>query len=180
MKTIKEKIKAKAKATKEKVKGKLKGAKKAKAVAVVAVAALALSGCLDTAPASRATTANYCIEIAVKVGDNARDNKFDLPFTIGDGALASADSAGSTETQTTTPTMDIKPDIDIKYNDAIAGATAASKTVLGSIGDGLEAVLKLMQTKESGTVAVTKTDGTAATVKCENGQCEFCTDCDPK
>lgn len=180
MKTIKDKIKAKAKATKEKVKGKLKGAKKAKAVAVLAVAALALSGCLDTAPASRATSANYRIEIAVKVGDNARDNKFDLPFTIGDGALASADSAGSTETQTTTPTMDIKPDIDIKYNDAIAGATAASKTVLGSIGDGLEAVLKLMQMKESGTVAVTKTDGTSATVKCENGQCEFCTDCDPK
>ena len=180
MKTIKEKIKAKAKATKEKVTGKLKGAKKAKAVAVVAVAALALSGCLDTAPASRATTANYRIEIAVKVGDNARDNKFDLPFTIGDGALASADSAGSTETQTTTPTMDIKPDIAIKYNDAIAGATAASKTVLGSIGEGLEAVLKLMQSKETGTVAVTKTDGTAATVKCENGQCEFCTDCDPK
>lgn len=180
MKTIKDKIKAKAKATKEKVKGKLKGAKKAKAVAVVAVAALALSGCLDTAPASRATSANYRIEIAVKVGDNARDNKFDLPFTIGDGALASADSAGSTETQTTTPTMDIKPDLDIKYNDAIAGATAASKTVLGSIGEGLEAVLKLMQSKETGTVAVTKTDGTAATVKCENGQCEFCTDCNPK
>lgn len=179
MKTIKEKIKAKAKATKEKVKGKLKGAKKAKAVAVVAVAALALSGCLDTAPASRATTANYRIEIAVKVGDNARDNKFDLPFTIGDGALASADSAGSTETQTTTPTMDIKPNLDVKYNDAIAGATAASKTVLGSIGEGLETVLKLMQAKESGTVAVTKTDGTSATVKCENGQCEFCPDCTP-
>lgn len=180
MKTIKDKIKAKAKATKEKVKGKLKGAKKAKAVAVLAVAALALSGCLDTAPASRATTANYRIDVTVKVDDGAKGNTFNLPFTIGDGALASADSAGSTETQTTTPTMDIKPDLDIKYNDAIAGATAASKTVLGSIGEGLEAVLKLMQSKETGTVAVTKTDGTAATVKCENGQCEFCTDCDPK
>lgn len=180
MKTIKDKIKAKAKATKGKVKGKLKGAKKAKAVAVLAVAALALSGCLDTAPASRATSANYRIEVTVKVGDSARNNKFELPFTIGDGALASADSAGSTETQTTTPTMDIKPDLDVKYNDAISGATAASKTVLGSIGEGLEAVLKLMQSKETGTVAVTKTDGTAATVKCENGQCEFCADCMPQ
>ena len=180
MKTIKEKIKAKAKATKEKVKGKLKGAKKAKAVAVVAVAALALSGCLDTAPASRATTANYRIDVTVKVDDGAKGNTFNLPFTIGDGALASADSAGSTETQTTTPTMDIRPDIDVRYNDAFAGATAASRTVLGSIGDGLTAVLNLMQSKETGTVAVTKTDGTAATVKCENGQCEFCTDCIPQ
>lgn len=178
IKGIKEKVKAKASATKDKVKGKLKGKKCAALVALFMCAALC--GCLETTPASRATTANYRIEVTVKVDDGARDNTFNLPFTIGDGALASADSAGSTETQTTTPTMDIKPDIDVRYNDAIASATAASKSVLGSIGDGLETVLRLMQSKETGTVPVVKTDGTAATVKCENGQCEFCTDCEPK
>ena len=180
-KPVKDKVKAKAKATKEKVKGKLKGNKKKAAVAALLLC-LAFAGCLDTAPASRATTASYRIDVTVKVDDGARGNTFNLPFTIGDGALASADSAGSTETQTTTPTMDIKPDIDVRYNDAIAGATAASKSVLGSIGDGLETVLRLMQSKETGTVPVVKTDGTAATVKCEGGQCSFCTDgaCNPQ
>lgn len=176
MATVKDRIKAKAKATKAKVKGKLKGAKKAKAVAVLAIAALAFAGCLDTAPTSRGTSATYG-DIIVKIGDKAKDNS--VTVKLGDGALASADSKGSTETQTITPTMDIRPDIDVRYNDAIAGATAASKSVLGSIGDGLTAVLDLMQSKKSGTVAVTKTDGTAATVKCENGQCSYCEDCQP-
>ena len=35
----------------------------------------------------------------------------------------------------------------------------------------------MMLNKKSGTVKVTKTDGTEATVKCENGQCSFCEDC---
>lgn len=176
-KPTKDKIKGKAKAIKQKVKGKLKGKKCAALVALFMCAALC--GCLETTPASRATTANYRIDVTVKVDDGAKGNTFNLPFTIGDGALASADSAGSTETQTTTPTMDIKPDIDVRYNDAIAGATAASKTVLGSIGDGIEAVLGLMQSKGKGTVTVTKTDGTSAIVSCKDGQCEFCKDCEP-
>lgn len=171
-KSVKEKIKSKAKTVKDKLKEKLKVKKpKRAAVAVATLAALALTGCMGTAPASRATTATYG-DIIVKLGERARNNK--ITVTLGDGALASADSAGSTETQTTTPTMDIKPDIDLRYNDAIAGATAASKTVLGSIGDGIEAVLQLMQSKGSGTVQVQKTDGTTATVECADGQCSFC------
>ena len=170
-KNVQDKIKSKAKAAKAKVKGKLKG-KKTAAAALLAAGLCALAGCLDTAPASRATTATYG-DIIVKLGDRARDNK--VTITLGDGALASADSSGSTETQTTTPTMDIKPDIDLRYNDAIAGATATSKGVLETLTDaGAQAVLKLMQSKETGTVQVVKTDGTTATVQCADGQCSFC------
>ena len=100
--------------------------------------------------------------------------------TMGDGALASADSSGSTETQTATPTVDVKPDIDVRYNDAIAGATTASKGVLETLlASSANKVLALMQSKETSIVEVQKTDGTNATVKCENGQCSFCEDCTP-
>jgi len=173
-KTIKDKIAKGRDKLRDKIASKVKGKKKAAPMAVLAVLAAIVSGCMETQPASRATTASYG-DIIVKVGDRAKNNTVNV--TLGDGALASADSSGSTETQTATPTMDIKPDINVRYNDAIAGATAASKSVLGSIGTGIEAVLELMQSKKTGTVAVTKTDGTAATVNCKDGQCEFCDDC---
>lgn len=180
-KPVKEVVKAKIAKVKDKVKS-IKG--KVKGVAAVAVPCgflAALAGCsFDTTPASRATTASYEIAVEVSVDEGAKSTTVNVPFTFGDGALASADSTGSTETQTATPTLDIRTRIDARYNDAISGATAASKTTLGLIGDGLTGVLDLMSSKKSGTVAVTKTDGTAATVKCENGQCEFCEDCTPQ
>ena len=144
-------------------------------VAISAFGMASLCGCSTATPASRATTAQYRIEFSL--GDSARSNT--VRFTFGDGALASADSSGSNETQTATPTVDVKPDIDVHYNDAIAGATNASKGVLDLIATGKAAVLELMSSKKSGTVEVTKTDGTTATVKCENGQCSFCEDCAP-
>lgn len=182
--TMKEKIAAKKGKAKDKLAAKVK-AKGGKCAALAALVAFAcvLSGCMDTNPASRANSNRFGdVEPGVKVviGEYACSNTVSVtvPVTIGDGVLASADSAGSTETQTATPTLDIRTKIDARYNDAISGATAASKSVLGSIGDGLTAVLDMMQNKKSGTVQVTKTDGTTATVKCENGQCGFCTDCE--
>lgn len=174
-KPVKEAVKAKAKAIKTKVKGKVKGA------CALAIGLLLVAGCsFDTTPASRATTASYEISVEVCVDEGVRSTTVNVPFTFGDGALASADSTGSTETQTATPTLDIRTRIDARYNDAISGATAASKTTLGLVGDGITGVLDMMASKKSGTVKVTKTDGTAATVKCENGQCEFCEDCTPR
>lgn len=169
---VKTKIKAKAKATKAKVKGKLKGAKTCAIAA--ALLALGLAGCMDTAPASRATTATYEYNYYFTTGANNNT----VTNTLGDGALASADSEGSTETQTATPTLDIRTKIDARYNDALAAASSASRSVLGAIGDGVSGVLDLMSSKKTGTVKVTKTDGTPATVKCEDGQCSFCEDCE--
>ena len=176
-KPVKDAVKAKVKSVKKKVKGKVKGVA---AVAVLCGFLAALAGCsFDTTPASRATTASYEIAVEVSVDEGAKSTTVNVPFTFGDGALASADSTGSTETQTATPTLDIRTKIDARYNDAISGATAASKTTLGLIGDGITGVLDMMASKKSGTVAVTKTDGTPATVKCENGQCSICEDCTP-
>lgn len=96
------------------------------------------------------------------------------------GTAAQANETSGTETMTATndlkPTNTTEVPIDVRYNDAMAAASTASKGVLSSIGSGLDGVLQLMQSKQSGTVQVTKTDGTAATVKCEDGQCSFCED----
>ncbi len=180
-KTIKEKIaKGKAKIAEKlaaKVKAKKSGCSNCTPACIFAVVSLALAGCMETQPASRATTATYG-DIIVKVGDDAKSNT--VHISLGDGALASADSAGSTETQTATPTMDIKPDIDVAYNDAIKNATDASKGVLEKLTDsGAQAVLKMMSEKTSGTVTVPTKDGGSMVVKCENGQCAPCDDCTP-
>ena len=104
------------------------------AVAFALVLAATMCGCLDTAPASRATSASYRIDITLKVADGARGNTFNLPLTMGDGALASADSEGSTETQTITPTQttDVKPDVDLNYNDPAKAAADSAGGVAES------------------------------------------------
>lgn len=173
-KPIKEKVKEKAKALKEK----LKGAKKSAAL-VAALGATVLCGCLDTNPASRANDNRVGdIEPSVKVniGDGACSNVVNVtvPITLGDGLIASADSAGSTETQTATPTLDIRTKIDARYNDALAAASTTSKGVIESLTEvGANKVLALMADKSTGSVEVTKKDGTTATVECANGQCSF-------
>lgn len=176
-KTVKERVKAKAKAVKEKLKGKAKI--KASVAIMAAILSLVLyEACSTATPASRATTASYEINVKVSMDEGVKSATVNVPFTFGDGALASADSSGSTETQTATPTVDVKPDVDVHYNDAIAGASAASRGVLETLlASSAKKVLELMESKETGTVEVQKTDGSSATVKCENGQCSFCEDC---
>lgn len=180
MQAMKEKIESKKARARGKLAAKVKAGKSAAAAALFLCAALC--GCMDTNPASRANSNRFGdVEPGVKIviGEGACSNvvSVTVPVTIGDGVLASADSAGSTETQTATPTMDIKPDIDVRYNDALAAASAASRGVLETLTPaGADAVLKLMGSKETGTVDVVKTDGTTATVKCEDGQCSFCTE----
>ena len=97
----------------------------------------------------------------------------------------SLESTGSTETisptSTQTPTTDVKPDIDVHYNDAIKNATDASKGVLESLAAASASkVVQMMSSGGTGTVEVTKADGTTGTVKCENGQCSLCEDCTTK
>lgn len=181
--TIKTKVKAKAKAVKEK----LKGAKKCAVLGVITtgLGSVMVCGCMDTNPASRATSnAIGDVEPTVKVVlENSSSNTVNVTVktTFGDGAIASADSSGSTETQTATPTLDIRTKIDARYNDALAAASTTSKGVIETLTTaGANKVLELMASKQTGTVEVEKKDGTTATVKCENGQCEICTDCELK
>ncbi|MBQ2629218.1 MAG: hypothetical protein IJG13_06025 [Kiritimatiellae bacterium] len=177
-KSIKEKVKDKAKATKEKVKAKAKGAKRCAVLVLMCGLCVALTGCMDTNPASRATSnAIGDVEPAVKVVvENASSNTISVVVktTFGDGAIASADSSGSTETQTATPSMSIPVKIDARYNDAMAAASTTSKSVLDTLTDwGKEAVLGMMASKATGKVEVEKKDGTKATVECKDGQCSL-------
>ena len=170
-KSIKDKIKAKAKATKKKVKGKLKAPAAIMAAMLVTILA---GGCSTATPASRSTTAQYRIEFSFD--DSARNNT--VTVTLGDGALASADSAGSTETQTATPTVDVKPDVNLNY--AQGGGITNRGTGGGSAGilesltaDSLKLLKSYVAGKKSGTVTLTKKDGTTVTADCKDGECTF-------
>lgn len=150
---------------------------------IVTVCALvALAGCSTATPASRATTANYEINVKVSVDESAKSTTVNVPFTFGDGALASADSSGSTETQTATPTLDIKPDVNVNYaqgggitNRGTGGAKAAGAAgIIESLtAEGLSMLKDYVCNKKSGTVTLAKKDGTTVTADCKEGSCTF-------
>jgi len=178
-KPTKEKVKEKAKAVKERVKSK---AKRLASFILLFGFVAALAGCQTPGQASRGTSNNEGdVEPTVKteIGERAQSNTVSVTIKIthGDGAIASADSSGSTESQTQTPTFDISPKTDLRYNDALSAASTTSKGILETLTTaGANKVLSLMADKTTGTVEVEKKDGSTATVKCENGQCSLCTD----
>ena len=173
------------------------GKGKGKTCAAVAVAlALALfAGCAtsDSAQPAKSQTQNNTFEdCTIIVAANVKLPVAGTNATIeADGgalptlelftqtqSLESSGTESYAQTATQTPTTDIKPDIDVHYNDAMKNATDASRGVLESLMSGSASkVLELMASKESGTVEVQKKDGTTATVECNDGQCSLCTDC---
>ena len=166
-KPAKDRVKEKAAAVKAKakaVKGKIKGAAKC---AVAFALLLALAGCATSDPASRLTKAEYG-DIKVCVDEHARDVTVNI--TIGDGAIASADSAGSTETMTANPTNDVKPDtnIDVPINKA-----SGAQSVGSVLGDAAATAVKGLFTK-SGTGTTTSTQKTenCADGNCTDGECK--------
>lgn len=175
----KEKVKAKIAAAKKKIARKVKGS-----VAIMAaILSLVLyEGCSTATPASRATSASYEINVKVCMDENVKSATVNVPFTFGDGALASADSSGSTETQTATPTLDIKPDINVNYaqgggitNRGTGGAKASGAAgILESLtAEGLAMLKDYIVNKKSGTVTLSKKDGTTVTADCKDGSCTF-------
>ena len=94
----KEKVKAKIAKAKAKINRKAKGM-----CACIAAFALAfVCGCMTPEQASRSTNATYGdmeAKVATDIGEKAHNNAVtvDIKVTIGDGAIASADSSGSTE-----------------------------------------------------------------------------------
>ena len=196
-KTMKDKIKAKVAKANAKTRGRVAKAV-AKAACALAVAACA-TGCMHPGEqAAKAETMNVTIKdsvIAVNIGArkamaNSASNVVELAeetartydVTILSQAQSLDSSGTETFGQTQTPTMDIKPDIDVRYNDALAAASTASKGVLESLtAAGASKVLAMMANKSTGTVEVERNDGTTATVKCRDGQCSLCEDggCNP-
>jgi len=194
-KTIKGKDKAarKTAAAKRKIARKCKG----KCAAIVAALGLALlaTGCAtsDNAQPAKANTMNNTFDdcIIVVATHASVSNRIvtaegtkDIPAVELFTQTQSLENSGTdttTQTTTQTPTTDVKPDIDVHYNDALKNATDASKGVLETLATAsANKVLSMMASKESGTVEVTKTDGSKAMVECKDGQCSLCTDCEVK
>lgn len=193
-KTVKGKAKAEAKIAK--AKRKIARKCRGKCAALVAAFGLAmLCGCAtsdSTQPAKAQTQNNTFDDCIIVVATHCSvsnrivtaDGTKDIPAVELFTQTQSLENSGTdttSQTATQTPTTDVKPDIDVKYNDAIAAASATSKGILETLtADGANAVLELMSSKKTGTVEVTKTDGSTATVECKDGQCSFCSDCTVK
>lgn len=132
------KVKDKVNAAKEKVaakkgKAKRKVGKAVKAVGAFALICSMLVGCATSEPASRATTARYGdIRVTIEACSNCTAR-----ITLGDGAIASADSTGSTESITANPTTDVKPQTDI----SVPVAKTAASEVASAAADGVKAVV---------------------------------------
>ena len=186
-----DKCKKKAAAKVAKAKGKIARKTKGACALFLAFGLALLCGCStsDSAQPAKSQTQNNTFDdciivVATKCSVSNRivraDGTKDIPAVELFTQTQSLESSGTesfSQTATQTPTTDVKPDIDVHYNDAMKNATDASKGVLESLIDSsAKAVLQMMSEKKTGTVEVTKTDGSTATVKCENGQCSLCTD----
>lgn len=208
-KTIKGKDKAarKTAAAKRKIERKTKGGKVAAILAAFALAAI-LTGCTtaDSAqPAKSQTQTNTFKDCIVIVATQASvsnrvvraDGSKDIPAVELFTQTQSLESTGSTDTfgqtNTQTPTTDIKPDVDVHYNDAVGKGSDAAATFLSSLtSESFAALRDYVTNKKSGSVTVTKKDGTTETLECKDGSCTYsggtitaedcaaCSDCSPK
>ena len=156
--------------------------KKAKDKACAAIALLLcalatiLAGCQGTSTPSRSQ--NLTIkDCTINVyGSGAETNEV-ARVEIATQAMSIENSGTESQTATPAQTTDVKPDIDVRYNDALAAASTASRGVLETLmSSSANKVLELMSSKETGTVEVTRKDGTVAMVTCKDGQCSLCED----
>ena len=145
-KPTKDKIKEKAKSMKRKLKSKVKK------VATCLAMLLLVAGCATSEPASRATIARY------DFGSIHCEGNSTVTITLGDGAIASADSTGSTETMTSSPTNDVKPQTSIPVNKAGAGQSVGSV-----LGDAVAGLINGASDRAN--------NSTATVAPCEDGSC---------
>jgi len=208
-KTIKGKDKAarKTAAAKRKIARKCKGGKIAAIVAAFALAAI-LTGCTtaDSAQPAKSQTQENRFDGCTFVMAAKTTISNGVIVAEGDAAPAlemftltqSLESTGSTDTfgqaNTQTPTTDIKPDIDVHYNDAVGtGGKAASDFLSSLSAESFAALRDYIKSGKSGKVTVTKKDGTTETLECKDGtctrqdgttvtaeDCAACTDCGTK
>ena len=191
-KTIKGKDKAARKmaAAKRKIARKTKGGKIVAAVAAFALALLAGCATSDSAQPAKSQTQNNAFDdcvfiIAAKVklpqsGTNAtiEAKGGELPTLELFTQTQSLESTGSTDsfsqTATQTPTTDIKPDIDVHYNDAVGTGSNAAATFLSSLtAESFAAVRDYIKSGKSGKVTVTTKDGKTETLDCAGGSCSY-------
>lgn len=207
-KTVKGKDKAKAKVAKAKAKIARK-TKRGGVAAVVAAFALAaiLTGCTtaDSAQPAKSQTQENRFDGCTFVMAAKTTISNGVIVAIGDAAPAlemftqtqSLESTGSTDTfgqtATQTPTTDIKPDVDVHYNDAVGTGGNAAATFLSSLSaESFAALRDYIKSGKSGKVTVTTKDGKTETLDCADGTCTYsggtitapdcdaCSECSPK
>lgn len=161
---------AKIAAKKEKIAAKI-GKKAAKAL-TLAIALGCFTGCMGSNPASRATSATYG-DIVVKIGENASNNA--VKVNLGDGAIASADSAGSTETQTSSPTQktDVSPKTDV--NTTGGRSAGVLESIVSAFGSWLMTPSGKAAAIDSAKSTTNCSDGSCTTGNCTTGNCAPCT-----
>ena len=154
--------------------------KKAKIKGKFALVAFALSlgviatGCATADPSSRSTAGTYgdtepSVKVVFEKGSHNNTATITVPITMGDAAVASADSSGSTESMTATPTntTDIKPKTDV--NTTGGRSAGVLESLIGAFGTWL--------TTPSGKDAVSATAPANSTGgDCKDGNCSPCTD----
>jgi sugar lactone lactonase YvrE len=177
--------KGKAKAAAKVAKAKAKINRKAKALALLLGLGVALIGCAtsDSAQPAKSQTQNNSFDDCVFV--------FAANATVSNGVIIaeggnlpamemltqtqSLESSGTesfAQTATQTPTTDIKPDVDVHYNDAIGAGGSTAKSFVDSLTTGGLALLSdYITNRKSGKITVEKKDGTTETLECEGGKC---------
>lgn len=205
-KTVKGKDKAKAKVAKAKAKIARK-TKRGGVAAVVAALAAILTGCTtaDSAQPAKSQTQENRFDGCTFVMAAKTTISNGVIVAEGDAAPAlemftqtqSLESTGSTDTfgqaNTQTPTTDIKPDVDVHYNDAIGTGGNAAATFLSSLSaESFAALRDYIKSGKSGKVTVTTKDGKTETLDCADGTCTYsggtitaancdaCSECSPK
>ena len=185
-KTIKGKDKAKRKiaAAKRKLARKTKRGGVAAVVAAFALAILAGCATSDSAQPAKSQTQNNEFKGCTFVMASKATVSNGVIVAEGDSATAlemftqtqSLESTGTTDTfgqtATQTPTTDIKPDIDVHYNDAIgAGGNAATSFLESLTAESAALLNSYLAGKKSGKVTVTTKDGKTETLDCADGTC---------
>ena len=160
--------------------------------ALAASAALILAGCStsDSAQPAKSQVQNNTFDdciiiVASKVRlPTAGTNKViaadggELPtlemFT-NTQALESSGTETYSPTATQTPTTDVKPDLDVHYNDAVGKGGDFATSIMGALTPAAKALLqKAIAEKQTGTLTLEKTDGGTVQVECKDGVCSPC------
>ena len=185
-KTYKGKDKAKAKIAKadRKIARKCKGGKLSALLAAIALALLCGCATSDSQQPAKANTMNNTFDdcIIVVATHASVSNRIvtaegtkDIPAVELFTQTQSLESSGTesyAQTATQTPTTDVKPDVDLHYNDAVGKGSDAVSAFLSSLSaEGFSAVKAAIANKQSGKITVTKQDGKTETLDCADGTC---------
>lgn len=172
-----DKVKAKVAAAKTKIAAKAKKtAKVARALVALFALASVVTGCATADPSSRSTAGKYgdikvCVEIDQREATSNVVN-VTVPVTLGDAAIASADSSGSTETQTATPTNTTKIDPKTDVNTTGGRTAGVLETLIGSFGTWLATPSGKTATADAAKAATANcADGNCTTGNCSDGNC---------